>query len=368
MTMGDVDQGIEEMKKGIVLDPGKPYTYKYLAATLQYLHREQDALETWRELEKADPQDSDAPHNIAAILIEQKEYSEAATELESALKRKPDNAGLLLQLGETYSHTADKEKAVATLKRAAEIDPSALTLNDAAYFLADSSLDMDDALRYGESAVKETEEATNKISLDKLSLQDLERMSQLGAYWDTLGWVHFRLGDYDLAEKYLNAAWLLTFDPLTADHLGQVYDKRGKKHEAAVAYSQALSAGKAPKETQERLDAIRPQGKYMRGEGSNPVALQDLRTIKLGRLTAKHASAEFFVLFGSGSKVVDSKFISGSNELRDAGKALAVAKYKVSFPDAGPAQIVRRGVLDCEPELTGCMFVLIPPHSVHAVN
>jgi hypothetical protein len=77
---------------------------------------------------------------------------------------------------------------------------------------------------------------------------------------------------------------------------------------------------------------------------------------------------EFFLLFASGPKVVDVKFISGSQELSEAGKKLADAKFQISFPEDKDVQIVRRGILDCEPELPNCVFVLIPPSSVRSVK
>jgi hypothetical protein len=52
----------------------------------------------------------------------------------------------------------------------------------------------------------------------------------------------------------------------------------------------------------------------------------------------------------------------------DLREHLAVAKYKVLFTDAEPAQILRRGVLDCEPEVSVCMFVLIPPDYVRSLE
>jgi tetratricopeptide (TPR) repeat protein len=201
-----------------------------------------------------------------------------------------------------------------------------------------------------------------------VDVKDVQTVLPLAAYWDTLGWVHFRLNHFDLAEKYLLGAWRLTLEPDVADHLGQLYEKEGKKHEAAVAYSQALSALHPPDATRARLDALRPNRKYQAGEGPSPQALQDLRTIKLGKLATKHVSAEFFVLFAPGPRVVGVKFISGSEELRNAGRALAAAKFDVPFPGQGPVQILRRGVLDCEPVLPNCLFVLIPPGDVRSVN
>ncbi len=368
LAMGDVDQAIEDMKKGIALDPTRTAGYKYLAATFTGLRRDDDALQVWKDLEKVDPADPDASRAIAQILIGQKRYAEAVTGLESALKQKPDDGQLLLELGSAYLNTGNKEKGIAALQAAAA---TPALLNDVAYTLAENNLQLNDALRYAQKAVAAIESDTAAISLDGLSLKDVQTVPVLAAAWDTLGWVHFRLGQFDEAEKYLSAGWNLTQDPVIADHLGQVYQKQGKKHQAAVAYSRAIAAGHAPAETEGRLETLRAGGKPQPGEQVDALTLQNLRMLKLEKFAGKpkkHASAEFFLLIGPGPKITGAKFISGSEELRDAGNTLAAAKVDVLFPDDHPVQILRRGILDCEPEVAGCMFVMIPPGSVHAVK
>jgi tetratricopeptide (TPR) repeat protein/transglutaminase-like putative cysteine protease len=370
-VMKNPDQGIQEMKKGIALDPTQVSNYKYLGSRLMVMHRSEDALEIWKELAKVAPEDPDAPKNIAATLFILKRYPEAVTALEAAVQQQPDNSLLRLQLGDAYIHAGDDDKAVATIQNVVSADHRAEILNDASYSLADNNLRLDDALHYAEEAVKDTEADAGKVSLTELTLDDVQRMPTLARYWDTLGWVHFRVGHYDVAEQYLDAGWKLTQNPMIADHLGQVYEKEGKKHEAVVAYAQALSAGGAPDQTSSRLNALRSEGKPQVGEQMGPEVLQSLRTVELKDFSpkpAQHASAEFFLLFGSGPKVADVKFISGSDDLRDAGKALATAKFNVSFPDDGPTLILRRGILDCEPEINGCTFVMYGPSDYHSLN
>src|SRR4029077_9997239 len=150
---------------------------------------------------------------------------------------------LLLSLGEAYIGLGSKEKGLAALAKAVQINPEPETLNGAAYSLGDNNVLLDDALGYAEEAVRQTEGATSKIVLNDFTIDDVGLMPALASYWDTLGWVQFRKGKYTLAETYLNAAWSLLNAPMIADHLGQVYEKDGKKHEAAVAYSRALSVG-----------------------------------------------------------------------------------------------------------------------------
>jgi tetratricopeptide (TPR) repeat protein len=367
LSMGDVDQGIEKMKKAIALNPREVSNYKYLTSTLIRLRREDEALTVWKQLEKADPSDAEAPAAIAGILMGQKRYREAVTELEPAVKRNPGDTLSLEALGEAYLHVGNKEQGIASLKAAAE---KPTMLNDVAYALADNKLELNDALQYAKKAVADVESETAGITLDGLTLKDLQVIPKLAAYWDTLGWVYFRLGNLDLAESYLDAAWSLSEDPMAGDHLGQVYEKEGNKDQAAVAYSLALAAGHAPAETQARLDALNAARKTKVKHGG-AMELQNLRVTRLedfAEKPEKHASAEFFLLFSPGPKTVDVKFIGGSDELRSAGRVLKEAEIDTHFPDDHAAQIVRRGVLDCEPEVSDCVFVLIPPDLVHSAQ
>jgi tetratricopeptide (TPR) repeat protein/transglutaminase-like putative cysteine protease len=368
--LGDLDQSVIELKKAIALDPAQDTAYKTMAAEITAAKHNEQALDLWRELRKTSPQDTDASRNVAIILARQEHYPEAIAELDAALKVKPGDSSLLLQLGRICFKAGDKEKGAVNVLQAAQSDSRPFVQNDAAYYLADNNVRLEDALVLAEKAVRSAEQATTEISLDRdLTVEDIRTVQPLAAFWDTLGWVHFRLKHYELAEKYLLAAWSLTQNPVGADHLGQAYEKESKIHEAAVAYARALSmTGNPPEETRARWNAVRPGGKHQAGEDPNPGSLQDLRTIKVGRLAKKHVTAEFFLLFASGSKPVGVKFINGSEELRDSGKTLAAAKFDVPFPDPGPVQILRRGILDCEPELPNCLFVLIPPDSVQSAN
>ena len=62
-----------------------------------------------------------------------------------------------------------------------------------------------------------------------------------GAYIDSLGWVYFRQGKLDLAEKYLlDATKLLPRDATVHEHLGDVLAKRGDVGRALEVYRAAL--------------------------------------------------------------------------------------------------------------------------------
>ena len=201
MSMGNPDLAVTEIKKAIALDPKQLSTYPMLATTLLSLHREDEAIQVWKDLEKQSPGNLQASRSIASILVKQKRYSEALPELEAALKNNPEDPNLLLQLGDTYFHTGNKEKGISCIEDAVDKSPNEMIWNDAAYTLAENNVQLDDALNYSQEAVGDAEDNTADIDLNDLSLGDIQMVSKLAAAWDTLGWVHFRLGHLDLARK-----------------------------------------------------------------------------------------------------------------------------------------------------------------------
>jgi Flp pilus assembly protein TadD len=63
-----------------------------------------------------------------------------------------------------------------------------------------------------------------------------------GAVIDSLGWAHYRLGDYAQAVEHLERAVELTpADPTSNDHLGDVYWRLGRRIEARFQWQRALT-------------------------------------------------------------------------------------------------------------------------------
>jgi hypothetical protein len=174
-----------------------------------------------------------------------------------------------------------------------------------------------------------------------LQIQDLIVSNRLAADWDTLGWVHFRLGNLDKAEKYLKAAWTVTQDTIIGEHLGQVYEKLGKRQQAARAYRLAKKDAGAE--------------------------LSDERTYKLPQIRdwgGGYKSAEFVIALTKEPGVADTKFLSGAQELRSASAALGALESGFPFPDDSHARVVRRGVLSCSWVSKGCVFVFYPANAI----
>jgi Flp pilus assembly protein TadD len=63
-----------------------------------------------------------------------------------------------------------------------------------------------------------------------------------GAYLDSLGWVYYRLGDLDQAERYLRSAIeRFSKDPTVHDHLADVLARRGNLKDAVTHWQKSLA-------------------------------------------------------------------------------------------------------------------------------
>jgi tetratricopeptide (TPR) repeat protein/transglutaminase-like putative cysteine protease len=352
---GSRSEAEDELKKAIALDPSQATPYEALGSLLIMQRRFEDALAIWKQLEKEAPSNVTVVERVGGLLLQLKRYPEAVTELEGAVKKNPGDNGLLTQLGVAYARSGNGDEAVSTFETLMKNDQSANTLNTVAYEMADDKLNVPEALKYAQEAVSKEEATTAKIDVDHADPEDFASASRLAAYWDTLGWAYFRSGDMERAEKYLNAGWHLSQDPTIADHLGQLYEKVGKKRQAIEAYESAEATHHAPDNSDTRLRALGASSGY------SSVSLQDLRIVQLAisPKPKEHVNAEFVVALSADGKAT-AKFVSGSDELRDRGKSLGAAAFKTPFPDAGPAIILRRGILDCEPELPHCSFAMYP--------
>jgi tetratricopeptide (TPR) repeat protein len=283
----------------------------------------------------------------------------------------PENPVLQVNLGQAYLNLGQDDKALAAFDRAVDLSATPVVWNDIAYDLTLKNSHLDRAQQYAESAVAATVAASRNVALEQLNQRDLATTSSLAAYWDTLGWVYFAKNDLPKAEKYLTAAWALDQHSDLGDHLGQLYEKQGRREDAIRLYAMALAALRPEPEARTRLARLVGDAKVDSTVNQYREDLVAMRTIKLGKVAKQTGNADFFLLLaneGGSAKVLGVKFVSGEDKLKIFTEALRSAKYKQPFPDDSPTQIVRRGVLSCSQTTGECGFVLLLPSDVNSVN
>ena len=378
------DDAIAALHKQIEINPYDEYAYNALGRAYWQERKYDDAAAAFNKQIEINPLDKFAHAGLGSMYSEWHKYDLAAPELEKAASLMPDNAELQVSLGDAYLNLGQDEKALTTFDHAVEASATPLIWNNIAYQLSLKKSHLDRAQQYAESAVSATTAALRNLSLDSLTSQELPLVPSLVAYWDTLGWVYYSEGNYDKAEKYIAAAWIVGQHGEVGDHLGQIYEKEGKKDLALATYRLALAGLRPIPETQERIDALeksdgKDSAKSNAKKGAAPEGatqkskedLQSLRTVDLGKAKTT-GSAEFFVLMSGGAgtpaKTEGAKFISGDEKLKTLTDALRTAEYPSSFPDDTPIKILRRGVLSCSTATGKCMFVLMLPDDVRTVD
>ena len=182
-----------------------------------------------RSMLKGDAEDRDVYVRLGIIYTRAKRWSDAEQALgkaEQLSTKSEDKAYVNFLRGDLYQRQklydqADGEfrKVLATTT---PTDPqAAATLNYLGYMNADRGVKLEESLSFIKQAL--TFEPNN------------------GAYLDSLGWVYFKLGKYDLAEENLNkAAVHMGSDPTVQEHLGDLYQKTGRLKLAASHWDRAV--------------------------------------------------------------------------------------------------------------------------------
>jgi tetratricopeptide (TPR) repeat protein len=152
-----------------------------------------------------------------------KDADDAFDKADTLTTKKEDRTYLLFLRGELAERQKHYEPAEQFFQQAWTWTPaSAMTLNYLGYMMADKGTPLPEALKMIRKAV------------------ELEPMN--GAYLDSLGWVYFKMGEYELAEENLRQAVERDqTDPTVHDHLGDLYEKTGRIRLAAAQWELSLA-------------------------------------------------------------------------------------------------------------------------------
>lgn len=190
------------------------------------------------------------------LLFKQRRGEEAAERLSRARESQPDYAiQLYLLEAEAWSKQRNSERAWQVIEQALEQFPEDLNLLYTRAMLAEKRGDL--ALLEEDLRFILEREPDNAMALNALGYtladrttryaeakQLIEQAYQLNpgdpAILDSLGWVNYRLGNLDEAERLLRKAMQEFPDHEVAAHLGEVLWVQGKQKEARKLWREAL--------------------------------------------------------------------------------------------------------------------------------
>ena len=246
------DKSIEVARKAVDANPKKRELKLMLAGELADQGKADEAFAMTKDLLTNTPDDRmvwTAIGQMNVRLRRWKEAEDALAKAEPLTTKKEDKLYLLFLRGELAERQKHFEPAEQYFRQVLDLDPSnAMTLNYLGYMLADKGLRLPEALKMIRKAV------------------DQEPWN--GAYLDSLGWVYFKMGEYELAEDNLRQAVARNqTDPTVHEHMGDLYEKTGRIRQAAEQWQLSISefAKAAPADVepgdaakvQKKLDAAR---------------------------------------------------------------------------------------------------------------
>ncbi len=215
--------------KGTALDTSIEIRKALNLNALEKVDQAKDALET---LLKTDQNNIVILDTLGSIMRGHKRYEEAVGYYTRAINTlaKPERRfwNLYYARGTSYERLKKWPQAEADLQQALKLEPDQpQVLNYLGYSWVDMGKNLKVGLSHIEKAVR-------------LKPDD-------GYITDSLGWAHFKLGNFKDAVKWLEKAVELTpHDPVLNDHLGDAYWRVGREREARFQWEQSLSLKPEP--------------------------------------------------------------------------------------------------------------------------
>ncbi len=200
------------------------------AVNLDTLERSDEAIALLKQMVAENPRLIGAQVELGDILRSKKRFAEAVTAYDEAIRRAaatglPERWTLFYDRGVVLERSGQWPRAEADLLHALELNPNEpMVLNYLGYSWVDRGENLERGLKMIEKAVA-------------LRPED-------GYIVDSLGWAHYRTGDYAGAVQYLEKATeLVPEDPTINDHLGDAYWQTGRLVEARYQWRRALQFG-----------------------------------------------------------------------------------------------------------------------------
>ncbi len=222
---GDIEKALEKLEQANKLLPQDDIAWRQRMQLLLQEQRYDDVISVGLEADQSVPEDAFIQFFIGTAHLLNENSQEAISWLERASRapaRRPFKSIIYGTLGDSYADQDNFENADRVYELALRYDPqNHNAMNNYAYSLSVREINLERA--------------------KELALRAIELAPENAAYLDTVGWVYFKLGDYDRARRFIRAS--IDTGEASAEvleHLGDVYEALGNLDEAKKWWKQAL--------------------------------------------------------------------------------------------------------------------------------
>lgn len=260
MSRYDYDKVIELAKKAQALDESNIMNYIYLAQALQSQKKYEEAMEEIVKAVNLNPLTSFPRNILTSILVDMGEFDQAFDQARLSLKYEPENIGNHFTLSSVYTAQIDRlflhgrkrrlnfVRALKETDFVKKVNPDLpnldviyadLLMNDYQYEKAEALYRKniekypEENTAYNNLAWHFAERNINLEEAEKLSKKSIELSQNNPYYFDTLGWIHYKLGLYEkAAEELIETINYDKYSEFAYRHLGIVYAEMNKSDQA----------------------------------------------------------------------------------------------------------------------------------------
>ena len=219
---GKYDEAIKFMDQAVKQFPQNFAVNLIIGLSYAQSNKNQEAIPYLEKAVELNSRDINALSGYAFTLRQIGKNDDAVFYLKKALLIVPDDVNLLGTLGLIYNEQNKMALSDSVYESALKIDSmNALVNNNYAYSLSERGIELERALKMVKIAIAE----------DSLN----------SSYLDTIGWVYFKLNNFNMAKKYLEEAIKVGGESATMlDHLGDIEYKLNNKKESIKLWKKAL--------------------------------------------------------------------------------------------------------------------------------
>jgi predicted Zn-dependent protease/transglutaminase-like putative cysteine protease len=355
-------EAVADLRKELDAHPDNLRAVAVLAQMQLSTHDGGGARHTLENYLRRHPDNAEMSLQLSQLEINAGDFNAALKTLDAATKQHPDNRALQSMMSTALVHLGRNQEAAAAAESVLDGATDPGVLNDAAYTLSETGIDLNVAEAASRKSITAQEEKSAEMTTEQANAAAFANSTMIEAGWDTLGWILFREGKNEEAESYLEAAWRASQIAEVGYHLGQLYEAMGKKKEAATAYALAEAAidnNTAPDISgpiKDNLARLKTAG--IKPAAGGVQALQDLRTYKV--LKPKDVSGwGTFRLEVTTAGVIESQQMTGSDQIAGIKPALAQMKFAGLVPAESKAHLLLSAVISCGSGKE-CQVVLVP--------
>ncbi len=235
--MDSLESAEKHYQEALTRLPEDPHLLAFYGITLNRLNKDEEAILQLKKAIEIDKENLTALISYGQTLNKVGNKREAIVPLRKAITLDTENRNAITSLGMIYDELKMYQSSDSLYEAALKIFPeNDLLLNNYAYSLADRNIHLEYALKMAKKAI--------------------EKQPDNAAYLDTMGWIYFRLKQYDQALLYVHqSVEKRDQSPVVIEHLGDIYFQMGDFSNAKKYWEKALQLNPDNSKLQNRINS-----------------------------------------------------------------------------------------------------------------